>query len=90
MVYNILYLSCGFEVVRFDLRQRVPIFDVGIKLGVVLANVVESACAESCGIESWICCGDILYVLLMKIKTNMTNVFYHDERSCGNILLCIS
>jgi hypothetical protein len=31
-----------------------------------------------------------LCVLLVKVKTNMTKKLYHDEKSCGEILFCIS
>ena len=27
--------------------------------------------------------------LFVKVKTNMTKTFYHDEKSCGKILFCI-
>ena len=31
-----------------------------------------------------------LCVLLVKVKANMTEKLYHDEKSCGEILFCIS
>jgi hypothetical protein len=31
-----------------------------------------------------------LYALLVKVKANMTEKLYHDEKSCGQILFCIS
>ena len=57
MYDDLLYLSCCFMVVRFDLRQTAPIFGVRIEVVVVLADVNESLCAESGGVESKICRG---------------------------------
>ena len=31
-----------------------------------------------------------LCYLLVKVKANMMKKFYHDEKSCGEILFCIS
>lgn len=50
---DLMYLSCHFGVVRFNLRQTVPIFDVGVELVVVLVNVDESVCAKCCCVENY-------------------------------------
>lgn len=54
LCYHFLHLPCCFEVVGFDLRKAASIFDVGVELVVMLADVGEGLDAKPNRVEGMI------------------------------------
>ena len=58
MCYHFLYFFCSFQVIRFDLRERVSVLNVRVEMVVMLADMSESSDAELGCIKGRICRDD--------------------------------